>query len=109
MGNSFFNIDKNVFYNWIVLEERVFQNEWHSYCISFNLDESVALGFHNGKLIVRQRFEVMHNEMKTLRRLMHRGKIGQHTGAVADIQIFSRPLSLEEMESWTKCQKTVTL
>ena len=108
MGNSMFHIDKNVFWNWLELDEKVFQNEWHSYCISINLEESVGLGYHNGKLIARQQFEVMHNETKILSRLMHRGTLAAHTGAVADIQIFSRALPMEDMESWTKCEKEVT-
>ena len=107
MGNPFFDIDKNVFWNVLELDEKVFQSEWHSFCVSVNLKESTAHVIHNGKVIADYVFEVTHNDTETLGRLMHDGWVGGHTGSIADIQIFSRALSLEDMESWTMCDTTV--
>ena len=59
-GNSFFDIDKNVFWNVLELDEKVFQHEWHSYCISIDLAKKKVLAIHNGKIIARQLFEVAH-------------------------------------------------
>ena len=107
MGNQMVDIDKNVFFNWIELDEKVFQNEWHSFCVSMDLKESKVLVIQNGNMIARQLFEVTHNDTKNLARLMHDGNIGSHTGSIADVQIFSRALSLDDMKSWTMCDTVV--
>ena len=108
-GNPFFDIDKSVFYNVFALDERVLQNEWHSFCMSLDLVKQVALLSHNGNLIVDYEFEITHNDIDALKRLMYSGSIAHHIGAMADIQIFSRALSLEESKSWTACGALVNI
>ena len=62
-------------------------------------------------MIARQFFEVAHNGSKTLEKLMFEGSFGDYgfTGAIADIQIFSRPVSIEDMADWTLCYKEVSI
>ena len=100
-----------MFWNVLELDEKVFQHEWHSYCISIDLKKKKVVAIHNGKVIARQFFEVAHNGSKTLEKLMFEGSFGDYgfTGAIADIQIFSRPVSIEDMADWTLCYKEVSI
>ena len=42
--------------------------------------------------------------MPTLRKLMSYGNFAGLTGSIADMQIFARPLKMEEQLSWTTCK-----
>ena len=91
------------FWNNIELEETIALNDWHSFCISINLDQNILTIVQNGKTIARQKFEVTHDDPESLKRLMPYAYIGAHTGSIADVQIFARPLEFKEMQSWTLC------
>ena len=105
--NGFFDIDKSVWWNNIELDEKVDLNEWHSFCLAVDLVMQNITIYQNGKMIVRKHFEVTHNDPESLNNLLPYAYVGGHSGYMADIQIFSRPLAFEEMKMWTLCENDV--
>ena len=105
--NDFFDIDKSVWWNNIELDEKVNLNEWHSFCLAVDLEIQNITIYQNGKMIVRKHFEVTHNDPESLKNLLPYAYVGGHSGSMADIQIFSRPLAFEEMKMWTLCENDV--
>ena len=55
-------------------------------------------------MIVRAHFEVTHDQPESLNNLLSYAYVAGHSGSMADIQVFSRPLSPEEMRMWTLCE-----
>ena len=111
IGNSFFDIDKNVFNNILVMRQIVLPFEWHSYCISIDLVNNQMKLFHNDHIQVVQNFTITHGDKKGLSKLMHKGHLGgpKFVGYITDLQIFGRTLSPEEIYQWTTCQIEVII
>ena len=107
--NEFFDIDKNVWWNFLELEEKVYINEWHSFCASLDLEVNNLTIAQNGVLIGRQHFEITHDDPASLKNLLPYPYIGSFSGSIADIQIFARPLTDKEMKMWTLCEKEVNI
>ena len=109
MGNEFFDIDKNVFTNILEMYEIILPFEWHSFCMSIDLVESVMKMYHNDHLQVVQNFTVTHQDKEGLSKLMTRGHLGgsKFVGYIADFQVFGSALSENEILQWTTCQKQV--
>ena len=102
--NEFFDIDKNVWWNFLELEEKVGMNEWHSICVSLDLEVNNLTIVQNGKMIGRQHFEITHDDPESLKKLLPHAYAGNiNSGSLADIQIFARPLKFQEMNMWTLC------
>ena len=95
--------DKSPIYNTIDFEEKIELNDWHSFCTSIDVVNNVVLVAQNGKIIAKSPFELTHNEGERLRRLMPVAEIGAITGSVADVQVFKKPLTEEEIKKWTLC------
>ena len=102
--NEFFDIDKSVWWNNIDLDDEINLNEWHSFCLSIDLEIRNLTIFQNGEMIVRAHFEVTHDQPESLNNLLPYAYVAGHSGSMADIQVFSRPLSPEEMRMWTLCE-----
>ena len=107
--NEFFDIDKNVWWNFLELEEKVYINEWHSFCASLDLEVNNLTIAQNGVLIGRQHFEITHDDPASLKNLLPYPYIGSFSGSIADIQIFARPLTDKEMKMWTLCEEEVNI
>ena len=90
-------------WNRLELGELIGLNEWHSFCYSINLDLKMVSIIQNGKTIAEKEYEMSAVDAATLTDLMPYAYVGCHTGSVADIQIFARPLPYEDMYSWTLC------
>ena len=60
----------------------------------------------NGKIIARMNFTLAFDNKDRLQRLMKVAVIAALTGSVADVQIFSKPLTREEQIEWTLCQNS---
>ena len=97
------DIDKNPMWSSLELEERIGLNEWHSFCTSLDLQNKSLTMVQNGKTIVIKEYE-MTEDPKRLTSLMPWVYLGCHTGSIADVQVSSRPLVLEEMKKWTLCE-----
>ena len=103
--NEFENIEKNPWWNVIKLQETIAINEWHSFCLSVNVDLRNMSIIQNGNIIAQKSFEILHNDIDSrLKRLMPYAYMGGNSGSIADAQIFSRSLTYEEMKKWTLCQ-----
>ena len=102
--NEFFDIDKSVWWNNIDLDDEINLNEWNSFCLTIDLTIRNLTIFQNGEMIVRKHFEVTHDDPESLNKLLPYAYVAGHSGSMADIQVFSRPLGPEEMKMWTLCE-----
>jgi hypothetical protein len=109
LGNTFFDIDKNVFNNILEMKEIILPFEWHSFCISIDLVQSNMKLYHNDHLQAVQNFTINHGDEKGLRRLMTKGHLGgqQFVGFLCDFQIFGTALSEDNIFEWTSCNDQV--
>ena len=103
--NEFFDIDKSVWWNNVDLDDEINLNEWNSFCLTIDLEIRNLTIFQNGEMIVRKHFEVTHDDPESLNDLLPYAYVAGHSGSMADIQIFSRPLAPEEMKMWTLCER----
>ena len=91
--NEFFDIDKSVWWNSIDLDDEINLNEWHSFCLTIDLEIRNLTILQNGEMIVRAHFEVTYDEPESLNNLLPNTYVAGHSGSMADIQVFIRPLS----------------
>ena len=101
--NQLGDMDKSPLTSKIQLDEIIGVYDWQSFCISVNLVEKVVNIVKNGKLIAVKYFESGYTDYTRLQKLMKTFYIGSFIGSVADTQVFSRPLELDEMKRWTLC------
>ena len=106
VGNTFFDIDKNVFNNILEMKQIVLPFEWHSYCISIDLVNNMMKLFHNDHIQVVQNFTIAHGDQQGLSELMTTGHLGgpKFVGYLADFQMFGTALPDETIFQWTSCQ-----
>ena len=98
------DMDKNPLGNIITLKENVNVYDWHAFCISINFDDLVINVVQNGKFICRKRFDAGDPAYyERYKKLLHWVYISRFEGSIADLQVFSRALTIEEMDSWTLC------
>ena len=109
MGNKFFDIDQNVFNNILEMKQLVLPLEWHSFCISIDLQKNQMKLYHNDHVQAVQNFTVTHNDHAGLAKLMTKGHLGgaKFVGYIADFQIFGSSLPENEILQWTSCQSEV--
>ena len=98
------DIDRNPYWHILRLKDTVGINEWHSFCLSYDLDKKLLQVVQNGKIIGLKELDIDEKNMPTLRRLMSYGNFAGLTGSIADMQIFARPLKMDEQLSWTTCK-----
>jgi hypothetical protein len=106
IGNTFFDIDKNVFNNILEMKQIVLPFEWHSYCISVDLVKKRMKLYHNDHIQAVQNFTIKHGDKDGLSKLMTKGHLGgpKFVGFLTDFQIFGTALPDEEIFKWTSCQ-----
>ena len=106
VGNTYLEIEKNVFNNILEMQEIVVPYAWHSFCILIDLEKSLMKLFHNDHVQVVQKFEVMHDDKEGLSKLLTKGHLGgsQFVGILTDFQMFGKILSEEIIYKWTSCQ-----
>ena len=80
--------------------------DWHSFCTSLDFINMEGLVVLNGNIIAEMNFTLAFDTKERLQRLMKVAVIAALTGSVADIQIFSKPLTREEQIKWTLCQNS---
>ena len=109
LGNTFFDIDKNVFNNILEMKEIILPFEWHSFCISIDLVQNNMKLYHNDHLQAVQHFTINHGDKRGLRRLMKKGYLGgqQFVGFLSDFQIFGTSLPEDDIFEWTSCMVQV--
>ena len=93
-------------YNVINFENKIDLNDWQSFCTSIDFKRNILFVAQNGKIIAERNFQLAHNELDRLRKLMPVAYIGSLSGMAADIQIYSKPLSEDDLMIWTSCEET---
>ena len=111
IGNTFFDIDKNVFNNILEMTQLVLPFEWHSYCISISLEKNTMKLFHNDHIQAVQNFTITHGDRHGLSKLMTNGHLGGSlfVGYLTDFQVFGTALPDEEILRWISCDIQVLL
>ena len=104
MLDDYKDIDRNAYWHSMQLDDTVGLNEWHSFCFSYDLEKKILHAVQNGKIVGRKKLNIDDANMPTLRKLMAYGNLAGHTGSMADMQIFARPLKMDEQFSWTTCK-----
>ena len=97
-------MDKNALVTKIDLDDKIGVYDWQSFCVSMNLVEKFIYVVQNGNIILVKPFDSAYEDFTRLKKLMQTVYIGSFQGSVADTQVFSRPLSNDEMEKWTICE-----
>ena len=111
IGNTFIEMEKNVFKNIVAMVEIILPFEWHSFCISIDpLNNDMKL-YHNDHIQAKQNFSMTHGGKKGIAKLMSRGHLGgpKFVGFLTDFQIFGSALSDETLSGWTSCKIQVGL
>ena len=110
IGNTFFNVDKNVFNNILELKEIILPFEWHSFCISIDLIKNRMKFYHNTNIQAVQNFTIAHKDIRGIKQLMTKGQLGgqKFLGSLSDFQIFGIALTEEAVFDWTSCKNQVT-
>ena len=111
VGNSYLDIEKNIFNNILEMQEIVVPYAWHSFCILIDLKQNFVKLYHNDHIQVVQNFEVKHNDTEGLSKLLTKGHLGgsQFVGILTDFQMFGGTLTEETIYGWTSCQTKVML
>ena len=111
IGNAFIDIDKNIFNNILEMQEIIVPYAWHSFCITVDLEQRSVKLYHNDHVQVVQNFEVKHDDMNGLSKLMTKGHLGgsQFVGILADFQMFGKVLPEDFILKWTSCLIQVSI
>ena len=106
IGNTFFNIDKNVFSNILALKEIVLPFEWHNFCILIDFVKNQMKFYHNKNIQAIQNFTIAHQDTGGIRKLMTKGHLGgnKFLGSLTDFHIFGAALSEESVLEWISCK-----
>ena len=109
IGNTFFDIDKNVFNNILEMKQIILPFEWHSFCLSIDLENNTMKLYHNDHIQALQKFTATHGDKQGLSKLMTKGHLGgqKFVGYLTDFHIFGEALSDETILKWTTCQLEV--
>ena len=97
---------ENQYFTTLFMNETVLPFEWHSFCISIDIARQQAVLMHNDHIQVIQLFNDVETETEDNLKFMTSGHLGgaKFEGAIANFEVFSRPLSDEEIMQWTLCQ-----
>ena len=87
------------------MKEVILLFDWHSFCISINIDQRRATLVHNGHIQAIQLFKELEDEPQ----ILTAGHLGgaKFVGTVTEFEMFGRPLSVEQQLQWTICQLKV--
>ena len=88
------------------MDQMVLPFEWHSFCISINIELKQATLMHNGHIQLIQKFHPPEMETEDQYKFMTSGHLGgpKFEGILLDFETFSRPLSDEFILQWTLCE-----
>ena len=80
--------------------------EWHSFCISINVEKRRAVVFHNGHVQAIQRFKDLNDQIEDEARFMTIGHLGgaKFVGKLMEFEVFGRSLPDQDLLEWTLCQ-----
>ena len=97
---------ENQYFTTLFMNETVLPFEWHSFCISIDIARQRGVLVHNDHIQVIQLFNDVETETEDNLKFMTSGHLGgtKFEGAIANFEVFSRPLSDEEIMQWTLCQ-----
>lgn len=110
-GDSFAEVDENIFNILLEMREMILPYEWHSFCISIDPGKRMVKLYHNDKIQAEQEFTITDGVEKGLFKLMTKGQVGgqKFVGYLTDLQIFRGVLSDMDIFGWTGCQVQVRL
>ena len=99
----------NQFSNILGMDKVILPYEWHSFCISINVDTKEATVFHNGHIQAIQLFGDLDDGVIDEDRFMTSGHLGgaKFVGKLIDFEVFGKALSNQELLKWTLCQSQV--
>ena len=102
---------ENQYFTTLFMNETVLPFEWHSFCISIDIARQQAVLVHNDHIQAIQLFNDVETETEDKLKFMTSGHLGgaKFEGAIANFEVFSRPLSDEEIMQWTLCQIEVKI
>ena len=91
------------------METIVLPSEWHSFCISINVDLKKATVFHNGHIQAVQLFEEPEDDTDPHSKFMTTGHLGgaKFIGIIFDFEMFGTPLPEQSLIEWTLCKSKV--
>ena len=101
--------EDNQYSNVLEMDEIVLPFEWHSFCISININKKKAKVIHNGHIQAIQTFEKLEDETEDKSRFMTLGHLGgeNFVGLLLDFEVFGSPLPDKNLLQWTLCDKRV--
>jgi hypothetical protein len=111
IGNTFLDVEKNIFKNILEMTQIILPFEWHSFCISIDpVNKNMKL-FHNNIIQAEQDFTMTHGDKEGIAKLMTKGHLGgpKFVGFLTDFQIFGTALTDESILGWTSCNIQVFL
>ena len=111
LGNSFFDMDKNINNNFLDMKEVIVPYAWHSFCISIDFEENIIKLYHNDHIQLIQHFTITHDDKEGVLNLMRQGHLAgpKFVGFITDFQIFGKSLLDDEIYEWAMCDIKVTL
>ena len=88
------------------MDQMILPFEWHSFCISINIEAKEATLVHNGHIQLIQQFHEPETDTLHEFKFMTSGHIGgaKFEGILLDFEAFGRPLPDEDIIQWTLCQ-----
>ena len=101
--------EDNQYSNVLEMDEIVLPFEWHSFCISININKKKAKVIHNGHIQAIQTFEKLEDETEDKSRFMTLGHLGgeNFVGLLLDFEVFGSPLPDKNLLQWTLCENQV--
>ena len=98
--------EANQFSNILDMLEVVLPFEWHSFCISIDIDRKQAALFHNGHIQAIQLLEKIKDDIGDEFKFLTLGHLGgaKFVGILTEFEVFGRPLSDQKLLQWTSCE-----
>ena len=92
------------------MEQVVLPFEWHSFCISIDMQHKQAALVHNGHIQAVQLFDEITEDTEDELKYMVLGHLGgaKFEGILTELEVFGRPLPEDQLIEWTVCQNMVS-
>ena len=92
------------------MEQVILPFEWHSFCISIDMERKQAALVHNGHIQAVQLFDEITNNTENDLKYMVIGHLGgaKFEGLLTELEVFSKPLPDDQLLEWTVCQNKVS-
>ena len=100
---------ENYYSTSLSLLEKVLPFEWHSFCLSIDVQLSEATLVHNDHVQVIQEFGEVTNDIEDNLKYMTIGNLAgaKFEGLITELDVFERPFSEKELLAWTLCENKV--